>query len=272
MIRVRFPILALAALLAAPLAAQAQSAREQLNQLVQQLQSKPDDNGLREQIIKLATTINPPPAIPENARKSFIEGSTIAKAATDASGQAIAIASFKEALNIAPWWGDAYYNIAAAQELAGQWDNAEASLKLYILSGPGEKDSRDAQDHIYALDGKKKLAAQARAIEPSPVAATPVPTTQRFDCQHSSGPGLGSANSFDFSTRLVTVRLLNIDGSYASSAFQPLPFHEANRRLIWSDTPPNPSINSLDRDTGVIDVTDPIGRLLRGLYHCTTPS
>ena len=152
-------------LLLVPLITQAQSAREQLNQLVQQLQSRPDDNGLRERIIKLAIAINPPPAIPENARKSFIEGSTIAKAATDASGEAIAIASFEEALNIAPWWGDAYYNLAAAQELAGKLDNAEASLKLYILTGPNDKDSRDAQDHVYALAGKKKLAAQARATE-----------------------------------------------------------------------------------------------------------
>jgi tetratricopeptide (TPR) repeat protein len=152
-------------------AAAAQSAREQLNQLVQQLQSKPDDNRLREQIIKLAITIKPPPAIPENARKSFIEGSTIAKAATDASGQAIAIASFKEALKIAPWWGDAYYNLAAAQELAGQLDNAEASLKLYILTGPSDKDSREAQDHVYALEGKKKLAAQAQSVKAVPETA-----------------------------------------------------------------------------------------------------
>jgi tetratricopeptide (TPR) repeat protein len=277
MIRVRFPILALAALLAAPLAAQAQSAREQLNQLVQQLQSKPDDNGLREQIIKLATTINPPPAIPENARKSFIEGSTIAKAATDASGQAIAIASFKEALNIAPWWGDAYYNIAAAQELAGQWDNAEASLKLYILSGPGEKDSRDAQDHIYALDGKKKLAAQARAVEHTPVAAAQAPAVQGFDCHSSDGQWGGEKYTFEFSTHRVTLRYLFKDGRETAQPREYFDFQDSGSHLIWLTPPPDRSVStgfrySLDRDTGAVDVTDPIGRLFRRVIQCSASS
>jgi hypothetical protein len=171
MIRLRVLSLLLTGLLVVPLAAQAQSAREQLNPLVQQLQSKPDDNALREQIIKLAKQISPPPAISENARKSFVEGSAIAKSATDASGQTLAVASFKDALNVAPWWGDAYYNLAVAQELAGQLDNAEASLKLYILTGPSAKDARDAQDHIYALEGKKRLAAQAHNTKAAAEAA-----------------------------------------------------------------------------------------------------
>jgi tetratricopeptide (TPR) repeat protein len=258
-----------------PFATQAQSAREQLNQMVQQLQGKPDDNSLREQIIRRAITIKPPPAIPENARKSFIEGSTIAKAATDASGQAIAIASFKEALKIAPWWGDAYYNLAAAQELAGQLDNAEASLKLYMLTAPSEKDSRDAQDHIYALEGKKKLALQARAVEAAPVAAAPAPTIQRFDCQNPRGRTYGEADSFDFSTHIVTSSALLGDGRDAGFLVDPpMPFHEAGSHLVWSTPPPDNSVStgfrkSLDRDTGFIDQTDPIGRFQPRVLQCS---
>jgi tetratricopeptide (TPR) repeat protein len=276
MIRSRILFIVLAGLLVLPMAAQAQTSGEQLNQLVQQLQSRPDDNGLREQIIKLASTINPPPAISEDARRSFIEGSTIAKAATDASGQAIAIASFKEALGIAPWWGDAYYNLAAAQELAGQLDNAEASLKLYILTGPSDKDSREAQDHIYALEGKKKLAAQARAVEAAPVAAVPtVPTVQQFVCHPSVGGGFGERLAFDFSSHIVSTRSLYADGRDAGSSDPPASFQEFGSRLLWSTPPPDRSVSSgwrisLDRNTGVEDRTDPIGRPQPHVMQCTS--
>ena len=45
----------------------AQSPREQLQQMVQQLQRNPNDNALRERIIKLAQEIKPSPVIPDEA-------------------------------------------------------------------------------------------------------------------------------------------------------------------------------------------------------------
>lgn len=128
---------------------------QSLDQLVQQLEEKPGDTALHEQIIKLAKEENL--AIPEEARAHFVEGAAIAQSAKDAEGQKLAVASFKEAVKIAPWWGEAYYNLAVAQELAGQLDDAQSSLKFYILTNPGEKESREAQDKIYALKGKKKI-------------------------------------------------------------------------------------------------------------------
>ena len=47
--------------------AYAETPREQLNQMVQQLQQNPTDNALREKIIALAQTIKPAPAVPEEA-------------------------------------------------------------------------------------------------------------------------------------------------------------------------------------------------------------
>ena len=140
--------------------AQAETPRQQLTQMVQQLQQSPNDNTLREKLIGLAQTVKPAPSIPEDARRSFIKGMTFAKAATDPSQQKLAVDSFQEALKIAPWWGDAYYNLAVAQELAGLLGDAQASLKLYLLTNPGEKEARDAQDKIYALEAKAELAAK----------------------------------------------------------------------------------------------------------------
>ncbi len=164
MTTLRTLIFAIAGLFALVSVAHAQSPREQLDQLVQQLQKKPSDNALRKQIIKLAQENKPAPAIPEEARAAFVEGTAIAQGAKDASQQKIAVQSFNEALKRAPWWGDAYYNLAIAQELAGQFDAAQVSLELYILTNPGEKEAREAQDRIYAINAKKKLA-QASAVE-----------------------------------------------------------------------------------------------------------
>ncbi len=136
----------------------AQSPREQLQQMTVQLQQTPNDNALRERIIKLAAEIKPVPAVPEEARRSFVEGVNIVKLAKDAGVQKLAIGSFTEALKIAPWWGDAYYNLAVAQELTGQLNDAERTLKWFLLTNPGESEAREAQDRIYGLSAKRKLA------------------------------------------------------------------------------------------------------------------
>jgi tetratricopeptide (TPR) repeat protein len=143
----------------------AQSPREQLQQMVEQLQKTPTDNALREKSIKLGAEIKPAPTISEEARRSFVEGVTIVKSAKEPSSQKLAIESFTEALKIAPWWGDAYYNLAVTQELTGQLDDAERTLKWFILSNPGESDARDAQDRIYAIAAKRKLAVAEAAAK-----------------------------------------------------------------------------------------------------------
>jgi tetratricopeptide (TPR) repeat protein len=135
----------------------AQSPREQLQQLTIQLQQIPNDNALRERIIKLAAEMKPVPAVPEEARRSFVEGVNIVKLAKDAGGQKLAIGSFTEALKIAPWWGDAYYNLGVAQELAEQYDKAEQAFTFYLLSNPDATEQREVQDRIYQLSAKRKL-------------------------------------------------------------------------------------------------------------------
>lgn len=132
--------------------------RDALVQLTGKLKGNPDDNSTRRLIVKLASRIKPAPAIPEEARRHFVEGSTIVKAGKNPAEQALAAQSFTEALKAAPWWPDAYYNLAVAQDLAGQFDDAEKSFTLYILSNPGEAEQREAQDRIYALSAKRKLS------------------------------------------------------------------------------------------------------------------
>ncbi len=139
--------------------------REDFQQALEQLQKGTSDSGQTERVIRLAQELKPTPTIPEEARQHFVEGNFIAKSAKDVAGQKLAVESYKEALKIAPWWGDAYYNLAVAQELVDELDDAKSSLRLYILTRPGEREVRDAQDHIYTLNAKQKISAQSKISE-----------------------------------------------------------------------------------------------------------
>ena len=133
------------------------NARAAFLELTAQLKGNPDDDTIRRLIIELAQELKPAPAIPEEARKHFVEGTAIVKAAKNPAQQALAAQSFTEALTVAPWWGDAYYNLGVAQELAEQYNEAEHAFTFYLLSNPGDQEKREAQDRIYALSAKRKL-------------------------------------------------------------------------------------------------------------------
>jgi tetratricopeptide (TPR) repeat protein len=146
-----------------PFSIQAQTAQEILNQYISDLQKNPNDNALREKIIKHVQTMKPAPAIPEKARENYVMAATFVEKAKDSSGYARAIEQYKAALLVAPWWADAYKKQAMVQKAAAYYDDAIASLNLYILTQPA--DTRDAQDEIYKLKALKQSAAEDQLIK-----------------------------------------------------------------------------------------------------------
>lgn len=133
--------------------------------MVEQLQKAPTDNALREKIIKLAAGIKPALAIPEEANRSFVKGNVFQKEAKDASGYVLAITAYRNALRSAPWWGDAYFNLAIALESAGKFEEAIVSIRNYMTSvSAGSPEAREAQNKIYALEAKGEIAAKQAAI------------------------------------------------------------------------------------------------------------
>jgi tetratricopeptide (TPR) repeat protein len=200
-------LIALIYAIAVPARAQTANMQQTLNQYVSDLQSNPNDTALRGKIIALAQSMRPVPAIPEEARGHYVMATTFAEKAKgdterakDSSDLKLASAGFeravteyKAALLAAPWWADAYKKLAIAQKAAGQYDDAIASLNLYLLTQPS--DARDAQDEIYKLKALKQSAAddqanqarrqqeeQQRAYESSPeaIAAKKRQTEQDF--------------------------------------------------------------------------------------------
>lgn len=144
----------------------AQTPREQLQQMVEQLQKMPNDNALREKIIKFATTLKPAPAIPEEANRAFVKGNVFQKEAKDVAGYEMGISSYREALRFAPWWGDAYFNLSIAQESTGKFSEAIASIRFYMASvSVGGAEMREAQNKIYALEAKGELASKQAVVK-----------------------------------------------------------------------------------------------------------
>jgi len=139
--------------------------RETLHQYVSQLKSNPEDNQLREKIIKLALTLNPKPTIPEDWERFSIRGRAAMQSAKNENDYKDAVAEFEKAALAAPWLADSYNNLAVAQQKAGDYDKAVQNLKLYLLTAPDGKDAKAAKTFMYELEFKAEKKAKAKQTE-----------------------------------------------------------------------------------------------------------
>jgi hypothetical protein len=158
---------------AAPKKAAGASA-ETFDQYVADLKKNPGDKALREKIIKLAQSMKPAPAVPEDAERNMARGVAFFTKATDNAGYRKAIVEFEAATNAAPWLDKAYYNLGVAQEKAGMSKEAIRSLKLYLLADPNAKNTREVRNQIYMLEANVEDAQTppAPAVVPAASAAT----------------------------------------------------------------------------------------------------
>jgi len=150
---------------------------EIFDQSLADLQKNPGDKILREKIIKMALSMKPSPAVPEDAERNMARGVVFFTKATDNAGYHKAIAEFEAATNSAPWLDKAYYNLGVAQEKAGMFKDAIKSLKLYLLADPNAKNAREVRNQIYMLEAnvEEALAPPSPAVvpvAPAAVAAT----------------------------------------------------------------------------------------------------
>lgn len=137
--------------------------RDQLERSLEALKLNPAADGLRKQIISFAATLRPPLAVPGEAREHFMKGiaEMQLKNPTPMDIQTAA-AEFRQVLNFAPWWADAYYNLARALEVTGQYDDAIQQMNFYLAAKPSTIDVEDAQARIYAIRAEQQSAARAK--------------------------------------------------------------------------------------------------------------
>jgi len=141
------------------IAAETLGSRELLARYVIELQSAPEDQALRERIIKLERTLTPSLAVPADANRFFVKATIFQQEASDiqasdplsTSARDFAIFYYKEALLIAPWWPEAYDGLSRSLEATGRLNEAEAALKLYIVTGPNSVGASAAEDRLCAI-------------------------------------------------------------------------------------------------------------------------
>lgn len=123
----------------------AQSPREQLQQMVEQLQKTPTDKALREKIIKLGTEIKPALAVPDEALRREGRGNVAFKNAKNVEDYIAASREFEAASLAAPWIAGYYSDLCTAYEKGGALREAADSCRLYSMTLTDEKDVRGAK-------------------------------------------------------------------------------------------------------------------------------
>ena len=145
---------------------QAQTPQQTLTQYIADLQKNPNDNALREKIIRHVQTMKQKPAVPEEARKYVNRGIAAAEGAKTENDYKDAIAEFQKAVDIAPWLGVGYRGLAVTQDKAGQYTQALQNLKLFLLTNPSPTDVEAAN----TLRDKIEYRQEKAAKESSPAA------------------------------------------------------------------------------------------------------
>ncbi len=141
-----FAFLALAA------SAHAQSPREQLKQMVEQLQKTPTDSALREKIIKLARTMKPAPALPDTA-VAFEGRAQFAFRSAKSEGDFLAAAQeYEKAVAVAPWVPGYYSDLCTIYEKAGKYEDAKRHCGFYLTGLTDPAQMTDVKRRIAGLE------------------------------------------------------------------------------------------------------------------------
>jgi tetratricopeptide (TPR) repeat protein len=176
---------------ALPVAAVAEEAalQDMLSACVSDLRENPADTALRERIIRLAQEMDPPPAIPEEARRHFDRASALLADAKPPADGAGAADEFRQALLVAPWWAEAYMSLGLALETAGRPDDAIASFRLFLATHPQGEALRSAQDAVARNEAKAEKAVRDRVLAAGRASAELKARQEAVKAGRAKGPG-----------------------------------------------------------------------------------
>jgi tetratricopeptide (TPR) repeat protein len=151
------------ALLALAASAYAQSPREQLKQAVEQLQAAPNDNALRERVVKLGAQIRPAPAIPEEAVRFEGRAQFAFRSAKSEDDFLAAAREYEQAVAAAPWVPGYYSDLCTIYEKAGKYEDAKRNCGFYLVGLSDPAQTTDVKRRIAGLEfGIEKIAAEKR--------------------------------------------------------------------------------------------------------------
>lgn len=141
---------------AADAAGNLRSAFDLYNRALQALPEGDPVNGkpILEALISTAARLDPPPAVPQQARDQALRAEQRLKLAGNDEDLEKVIADYALALQQAPWWADARFNQALVLEKAQRYRDAAEAFRLFLAAAPGSKDEAAVQRRIVELEVK----------------------------------------------------------------------------------------------------------------------
>ena len=148
------------------------ASRNQLAAYLADFQKHPEDATLRGEIVALAKSMNPAPAIPPLARDTFARAGAQMRTASSADGFKAAARLFEQAAVQAPWYADADLSAATACSQGADFDGARRNLDLYLAAvraGVGTQNAEDLRREIDSQQARLQFqqALQQFAANPS---------------------------------------------------------------------------------------------------------
>jgi len=114
------------------------------------------DFPLAQRTIAVARKLDPPPAIPENARKHAVFARTAINEAKDQKGYEKAVEESLKAICFSPWWTDLYLNTALIFEQMNRYQDAHNFLSFYLSLAPDASNAEQVRAKLYQLELKAK--------------------------------------------------------------------------------------------------------------------
>ncbi len=130
----------------------AQSPREQLAQMVAQLQKTPADIALREKIIRLASEIRPAPAVPAEAERREGRAKFAFKTARSNDDYLSAAREYEEAVRVAPWIAGYYLDLCTIYEKAERYVEAKRNCQFALFGLTEPAQTSETRQRIAGLE------------------------------------------------------------------------------------------------------------------------
>lgn len=182
-------------LLAARAKAQKPNPLDMFTKAVGQLKTNPKDDAVRQQVISLALTLNPAPALSEDAEKFEGRAQYAFKNAKSDEDMIDAAREYLKAVEAAPWVSGYYFDICTILEKANRPVEAMRACKLYLNAAPNANDAGEV---------RKKIAGLEYAVEKEKAK-----TSKRSDCSNFSDLYEGGAKVANIAGAKVSIKLIN---------------------------------------------------------------
>ncbi|MCM2267153.1 MAG: hypothetical protein NDI60_05185 [Elusimicrobiales bacterium] len=119
--------------------------QERFLTLLASVNDDPDNPELRLELIRFASGMTARPKVPTEAKKFFIKAMAVHLDAVNDADFDKAARIYWEAIKIAPWWTQCYYNRANALESAKRFEEAAEDKRFFMAGRPAGK-SKPAEE------------------------------------------------------------------------------------------------------------------------------